>query len=349
MPNKLQRIYDDHGDEIDSLVSEFTRALDKMLSDAARAVSTEIMKELTIEDGIVSLTTRNQRLLNSLQDRLSKALDAVGYQDLLDNYTDGFNGQFVWFDKVLQTINEDLIYPLAPITFTKGQMAQFDASKMSARDLIEGATIRAAGRVRQQALFGVGGMNSRELTRVISETYGSSLGESQNLAETSISTFYRTVTDQGFRIIEEDLPGFEIRYNYEGPLDKLTRPFCTKLERQSRAGKTWTRAEINRMSNGQIPNVFTTAGGYRCRHQWVISVQDLVAEQRKKGAPATQASRRAPTRDEVQQEVRARQAVHQRRARKTLGQPHPVEQIRAIKAEAVERLGKALKERKQNV
>lgn len=349
MPNKLQRIYDDHAEEIDALVAQFTRVLDSMLSDAAKAVAAELSKELVIEDGMVALNTRNQRLLNSLQDRLTKALDAAGYQDLLDNYTDGFNGQFVWFDKVLQTINEDLVYPLPAVTFTKGQLAQFDASKMGARDLIEGATIRAAARVRQQAVLGVGGMNSRELTRAISETYGTSLAESQNLAETSISTFYRTVTDQGFKIIEEDLPGFEIRYNYEGPLDKLTRPFCTKLERQSRAGKTWTRAEINRMSNGQIPNVFTTAGGYRCRHQWVISVQDLAAEQRKKGAPATQASRRAPTRDEVQQEVRARQAVHQRRARKALGQPHPVEQIRAIKADAVERLGRALKERKQNV
>ena len=48
----------------------------------------------------------------------------------------------------------------------------------------------------------------------------------------------------------------------------MTRPFCERLLKSDR---TYTREEIDRMNNGQIPNVFVTCGGFSCRHQWVLS------------------------------------------------------------------------------
>jgi hypothetical protein len=40
-------------------------------------------------------------------------------------------------------------------------------------------------------------------------------------------------------------------------------------------GKGYTREEIDRMDNGQLPNVFRTGGGWNRRHQWIIDTGSL--------------------------------------------------------------------------
>lgn len=52
-------------------------------------------------------------------------------------------------------------------------------------------------------------------------------------------------------------------YLYTGPIDGRIRPFCARL-----VGRVLTRAAIDRLDNGQLPNSFLTRGGYNCRHQW---------------------------------------------------------------------------------
>lgn len=52
-------------------------------------------------------------------------------------------------------------------------------------------------------------------------------------------------------------------FQYIGPNDAANRPFCDRL-----VGEVLTREEIDALDNGQIPNVFLTGGGYRCRHHW---------------------------------------------------------------------------------
>ena len=51
-------------------------------------------------------------------------------------------------------------------------------------------------------------------------------------------------------------------FAYMGPTDSKVRPFCLK-----HLGKVYTRAELEAMDNGQLPNPFLTGGGYNCRHQ----------------------------------------------------------------------------------
>ena len=92
-------------------------------------------------------------------------------------------------------------------------------------------------------------------------------------APRNMSTWYRTATDRAFQIIEEDLPAQEIRYEYSGLDDKLTRPFCEHL---LEVGKAYTRAEIEKMDNGQLPNVFLTGGGWNCRHQWILDTSSFI-------------------------------------------------------------------------
>lgn len=56
--------------------------------------------------------------------------------------------------------------------------------------------------------------------------------------------------------------GFEW-FQYMGPNDGATRPFCRKY-----VDRVLTREEIDALDNGQIGPVIHTGGGYRCRHHW---------------------------------------------------------------------------------
>lgn len=63
-------------------------------------------------------------------------------------------------------------------------------------------------------------------------------------------------------------------YAFVGPVDGLMRPFC-----RAHVGRVYTRAEIEALDNGQLPNPFLTGGGYNCRHLWApISRFDPAAD-----------------------------------------------------------------------
>lgn len=51
---------------------------------------------------------------------------------------------------------------------------------------------------------------------------------------------------------------------FVGPIDAVTREFCL-----DRVGKVYSRAVIDDMDNGQLPECFLTGGGYNCRHSWL--------------------------------------------------------------------------------
>ena len=85
-------------------------------------------------------------------------------------------------------------------------------------------------------------------------------------------------------------------YIYVGPIDERTRDWCL-----SRVGRVFTRAQIDAMDNGQIPDPFTTGGGYNCRHKFVeVHKPGLIA--------MAGTSRRLPEYDR-----RVRQALYLRR------------------------------------
>lgn len=83
--------------------------------------------------------------------------------------------------------------------------------------------------------------------------------------ETEINTglmgFNRSVTVSK----AQDL-GFD-SFEYLGPDDKITRPFCQKVL-EDRSPPVYTLAEIQAMKNKQGLPVLTYGGGYNCRHIW---------------------------------------------------------------------------------
>ena len=88
-----------------------------------------------------------------------------------------------------------------------------------------------------------------------------SAGQLQTELQTLYSGFSRAVIAKKAKDV-----GFD-KYEYIGPDDKVTRPFCHKVLNQ-RDPPIYTEAEINDMDNGQTGDVMTNCGGYNCRHQW---------------------------------------------------------------------------------
>jgi hypothetical protein len=81
-------------------------------------------------------------------------------------------------------------------------------------------------------------------------------------AETWITTGLSAVFTEANTSLAQD--NGIIQFEYVGPSDSLTRPFCKK-----HIGKTMTEEEWNALDNGQIGPVFVYRGGYNCRHSLV--------------------------------------------------------------------------------
>jgi hypothetical protein len=89
---------------------------------------------------------------------------------------------------------------------------------------------------------------------------------------TATLTFNRTVTVSRAKEL-----GYE-KWSYVGPDDDVTRPFCQDL--LSRDPAIYTTEEIEEMDNDQDLDVFTSCGGWNCRHRWVPISDELEAELR---------------------------------------------------------------------
>lgn len=260
---------------LESLVSGFDSSLSSVLSRAQVRVALSLQSKLSFEPGgVVRTTASNVRTLRSLPEIFRKALSEEGYDGLASGFLGTFDGTVPLFEEVLGTIVNT--YQIKPVSFTAADRAYFREIKQGVALNFEEMLDRTAQVARQNTLFSVGGQPFDKTAVQIAERLHTTLGQARTLASTGITTFYRTVAEQGYDKIEEALApvGKELRYTYMGPKDKLNRPFCSKLASQALQGKTWTRAQIDRMDNEQIPDVFRTCGGFNCRHQWVISLEN---------------------------------------------------------------------------
>ncbi len=102
------------------------------------------------------------------------------------------------------------------------------------------------------------GRSGSQLRDDLSQILDASDGRLRTLYDTSVSIFMRQQ-----EVTTAD-PSPETSFLYVGPDDDVTRPFC-----REHVGHVLTRAEIDDLDNGQLPDVFLTGGGYNCRHSWI--------------------------------------------------------------------------------
>ena len=98
-----------------------------------------------------------------------------------------------------------------------------------------------------QAVQGQGALSRRQL---------------QTLIDTAMNEYSRSVT----KVMIDKMPE-NMEYQYIGALDEKTRPECLEM---MAAGNLTKKEIIGRFGS----EVFTSGGGYNCRHKWEIALQD---------------------------------------------------------------------------
>jgi hypothetical protein len=97
--------------------------------------------------------------------------------------------------------------------------------------------------------------SAASLQEEIDNLIASAITRSRRQYETALATFAQTL------LAAESEAGDA--FLYIGPIDRRCRNFCL-----AHVGRVVTRETIDALSNGQLPNVFLTRGGYNCRHLW---------------------------------------------------------------------------------
>jgi hypothetical protein len=265
---RLGAIYDRHGRWIDSLTGAYDKQLGSITSKAkARTLATIQSRLTTDSDGRIAANEANQKILRGIEKTYRKELKAAGLDKATVAFTRQFPGQIGFFEETLKLLNTALPEPLPLPRLSARDTREIAAVQVNSIDQITDAVEIVAKQARQRALLQIGAVGVEELAELLSVSFDTAAAKASTLAETAISTYYRTVTDRGYQAIEKE-SGRELLFEYTGPEDKLTRPFCRAL---LKAGKAYTRTQIDAMKNGQLPNAMRTNGGYRCRHQWILA------------------------------------------------------------------------------
>jgi hypothetical protein len=259
----------------DSMVSAFEEHLRVIVGRAQASVMASLQKRLSITDGVIDQTPGNLRILRTLNDLFVKEMDEAGYERLVNAFVGEFRGQLIFVEEVIQYLSDAMVTPLPALKWTAKDADIFGGFATNAATALETAVEATAGSVMTRAMFSIGGLKFEDLVKTLIEKFETTVARARTLADTSMTVFYRTATDRAFQQIEGDLPEKEVRYRYAGPDDAVTRPFCHRL---LAIDKAYSREQIDEMSNGMLPNVWLTCGGWSCRHSWIIDVRGLLAK-----------------------------------------------------------------------
>lgn len=256
--------------EIDSITEGFRRELDSMIHGAKARVIGRLSKALTLTDGRADASRANARALRGVAAMFRDELEAAGVRLLIEEFTSTFEGQIPMFAELVRVLGEEAGREIA-LNWTQADIDLFASHRITVESGLEAVLDGLALAAQRRIAFGIGGLEFGELVETLEAAVRLPVAEAVSFAETAQAGFWRTLTDQGFKKIEADLPPGSLRYRFEGPSDKLTRPFCKRLLDRTRK-RGLTRAQIDALDNGQLPNVFITAGGWRCRHQWIAEI-----------------------------------------------------------------------------
>jgi hypothetical protein len=138
---------------------------------------------------------------------------------------------------------------------------------------IDAATVLAKydyGRIENVMRRHVDGMQSQVMRSILSATPIDSAKLTED-ASATVAAQVRTELNTGLSAFNQVITNLKAEeaglttFEYMGPDDKVTRPFCQDVIAK---GRVFTKEEILAMDNEQDLPVFETGGGWNCRHQW---------------------------------------------------------------------------------
>lgn len=239
-------------DRVAKTADTLSAAFAKELSRVQRDLERELLKLVDQVQGksrtAIALAARGLKLRKQIRDVLTKA----GYDDLADTATVG----------ALERMTEamaGLRVAQQVSAFTSLDLTRIEALKELARMdvLAKGDEIGiAVWRSVVQGLYSQ--RKPIEIIQDLSDALDSDMAEASTLYDTATSVFGRQIEAMKAGDDPEEL------FAYIGPVDQKLRPFC-----KQHVGKVYSRAQIDKMDNGQLPDVMRTCGGYACRHSLV--------------------------------------------------------------------------------
>jgi hypothetical protein len=244
--DQLQRAAAHDAALIDALTDSFAEELAEVVKLLTARIRTLMRRLETGQDGRIAATTLNLQQALRLRSDLLAVLQQAGYGSL-----------------VLKAVDEPLDRLALQMLRGMPPIAAFDVDALVALKEIRLAELLQVGEDVAVQLWRItvdGVVGSRpvlDLIDDIADLLDISERRARTVYDTAVSTYSRQVGQLGSTGEPDEL------FYYVGPNDDKTREFC-----QARVGKVFTRAEIEQMDNGQLPDVMLTGGGYNCRHQF---------------------------------------------------------------------------------
>ena len=260
------------GSTIESPTAIYRRRIAEVIDNAMQKTVTEIGQSVEVDpNGLIVDTKRNKRLMRSVAERFDTVMRDGGYQAISDAYKNFFQLEMPPFGTLIEQVAGEVGHQLTRVDkeVHAKKLHSFTPTELQTLVHIHAEVQGIGDAVLRESLFNSGIMTHADLCKLLMERFRLSFADAETIAVTSQTVHYRTLADIQSQYIEADLPQMKIRYEYGGPNDILTRPFCAAL---LAAGKSYSREQINEMHNGQLPNVFLTGGGIGCRHIWLLSV-----------------------------------------------------------------------------
>jgi hypothetical protein len=227
----------------DAIGQAFATELARVLRDLERELRRLVLEA---QDGSQTALSRAVRAAK-LRRELQTALETAGFGDLTQTSTSAS------LDRLVEQLGQ-LRGAAKLAAFTTSDQSRILALKEIARLDLLGAgqeVTHALWRTLAQGLY-----SQRAVVDLMAD-----LSDAVDLEEAKLRTLYDTTVSIFGRQVEAMKSGPDDVYAYIGPTDAKLRPFC-----REHVGKVYTRAEIDALDNGQLPNTFLTGGGYNCRH-----------------------------------------------------------------------------------
>lgn len=267
---------------IDDAAGELRGAIERAIAKALPVVQSWLSGRLHVVADIVEPTKQTQATLRLLMRQINtQTLKRAKLDQAIEAWSLTFGRQMPLFDETLKLMG------LPAMDWSAPDRAWLANSILSAQEQVKGVIESAARVVQEQALYSFGSLKLSRLYELMQARMAMAPAQAVNVADTSATVFLRSVHERGYARIEETQSA-PLRYRFYGPDDKLERPFCHALHTgrgidrhdgkrhlfapaSTAADASYTRDDIGKMSNGQLPNVMLTGGGYRCRHQWIVA------------------------------------------------------------------------------
>jgi len=213
-------------------------------------------------DRVLTNAIRNADKQNPEAIDLENLLLDSGFEDLIDSFEEAFgeeieviaeNFEALTGRTVLSVNDFELIESIASNEFERIALIQQEFGVDIKAELIRSKMVGRPPNVS----------NLEDLQ----ERVGNKIATEYN---TAIASFCRTVTIT--KAVDEF--GNNPEFQYIGPDDNKTREFCQDvldgaILGDSRQPPAFKLNEILQMDNGQGLDVFSSGGGYNCRHEWV--------------------------------------------------------------------------------